>query len=110
MTKAAIDRGDKRGGVAAAWAKIKFDRQIVAIAKVFNVSNIYSDDEDVRALAAPENISVISLAELPLPPAKSQSEMQLAPPREPADLLSRFDEESDTSEESDDESTGDEPV
>ena len=29
MTKAAIDGGDKRGSVAATWAKVKFDRQMV---------------------------------------------------------------------------------
>ena len=71
---------------------------------------IYSDDEDIRALAAPEGIPVTSLAELPLPPAKPQTEMQLAPPREQTDLLSQFDEETDGDEESDDESAGDEPV
>jgi hypothetical protein len=38
MTRAAIDSGDKRGGVDAAWAKVKFDRQIVAIELQFETS------------------------------------------------------------------------
>lgn len=32
MTDAAITRSDKRDGSSATWAKVKFDRQIVAIA------------------------------------------------------------------------------
>jgi hypothetical protein len=80
MTRAAIDTGDKRGGSAAAWAKVKFDRQIVAIAKVARATAIYSDDADVRVLAATENIAVIGLAELPLAPEEAQIEMQLEPP------------------------------
>lgn len=102
MTKAAIDSGDKKSGLAATWAKVKFDRQIVAIAKVFSVSMIYSDDSDVRALAAAENIPVTSLAELPLPPANPQTEMQLAPPTEQPDLLSQEDDATDIEEQSDD--------
>jgi len=80
MTRAAISASDKRGGLEASWAKIKFDRQIVAIGKVAHVSMIYSDDRDVRALAAAENIPVRGIAELPLPPEKAQSELQLEPP------------------------------
>jgi hypothetical protein len=80
MTRAAIDTGDKRGGSAATWAKVKFDRQIVAIAKVVRATVIYSDDADVRVLAARENIAVIGLAELPLSPGEAQIEMQLEPP------------------------------
>lgn len=105
MTKAAIDHGDKRGGVAAAWAKVKFDRQIVAIGKVFNVTMIYSDDADVRALAEAENIPVTSLAGLPLAPQTSQMEMQLAPPTEQADLIEEGDETTDIQERLDDEPT-----
>lgn len=105
MTKAAIDLGDKRSGLAAAWAKVKFDRQIVAVAKVFNVSMIYSDDADVRTLAAVENIPVTGLAELPLPPPKPQIEMQLAPPTEQSDLLGQEDGAIDV-----DEQPGDDPA
>jgi hypothetical protein len=79
MTRTAIDAGDKRGGSEATWAKVKFDRQIVAIAKITQATAIYSDDADVRAIAAAEGIPVIGLAELPLPPQNPQIEMQLEP-------------------------------
>jgi hypothetical protein len=77
MTRAALSTGDKRGGLGAPWAKVKFDRQIVAIAKVARATMIYSDDADVRTLAAAENIPVIGLAELPLP---AQPELPLPTP------------------------------
>jgi hypothetical protein len=101
---------NKKGGVAAAWAKVKFDRQIVAIAKVFKVSMIYSDDGDVRALAKPERIPVTRLEELPVRPATPQTEMQLVPRKEQTDLLSQLDVRSDLGEQPDDESTDDEPI
>lgn len=80
MTRAAIDAGSKRGGSDATWAKIKFDRQIVAIAKVAQATAIYSDDNDVRTIATAEDITVIGLAKLPLPPENPQIEMQLESP------------------------------
>lgn len=80
LTRAAIDAGDKRGGSEATWAKVKFDRQIVAIAKVVRATAIYSDDADVRAMAAAQDIPVIGFAELPLPPENPQLAMQLEPP------------------------------
>ena len=80
MTRAAIEAGDKRSGSEAVWAKIKFDRQIVAIAKVARASAIYSDDGDVRNLATAEDIAVIGLAELPVPTQNPQIEMPLEPP------------------------------
>jgi hypothetical protein len=46
MTRAAVDAGDKRVGSDATWAKVKFDRQIVAIAQVRRATAIYSDDAD----------------------------------------------------------------
>jgi hypothetical protein len=50
MTRSAISRGNKRGRSSATWAKVKYDRQIVAIAKVCGATTIYSDDEDIEAL------------------------------------------------------------
>lgn len=40
--RAAIARGDKRGGIDASWAKVKFDRQIVAISKLQGATTIYT--------------------------------------------------------------------
>lgn len=44
----AMSSGDKRDFVAAPWTKVNFDRQIVAIALVEGVSQIYSTDADVH--------------------------------------------------------------
>ena len=59
-------RGDKRDGVQGTWAKIKFDRQIVAIAKVNRVSKIYSDDDGVEKFANRCGIPVVKTWEMPL--------------------------------------------
>lgn len=80
MTRNALNAGDKRGGSGATWAKVKFDRQIVAIAKVARATAIYSDDADVRTIATAEGIVVIGLAQLSVPPETAQIEMQLEPP------------------------------
>jgi predicted nucleic acid-binding protein len=60
----------KRGGSGSPWAKLRFDRQIVAIAKTNGANKIYSDDEDVTKFATRIGIAVISTWELPLPAAK----------------------------------------
>jgi predicted nucleic acid-binding protein len=60
----------KRAGSASPWAKLRFDRQIVAIAKTNGATRIYSDDEDVMKFARRLGIEVIRTWELPLPSAK----------------------------------------
>jgi predicted nucleic acid-binding protein len=67
MVRKAIGNGDKRGGINAPWAKLKFDRQIVAIAKVEGVSALYSDDPDIKHLGAACDIEVRGIADCPLP-------------------------------------------
>ena len=57
MTRNAKSGGDKKGGLDAPWAKVKFDRQIVAIAKVVQASAIYTDDGDIVSIA--RNVSTI---------------------------------------------------
>ena len=64
------EKGSKRGGSANPWAKLRFDRQIVAIAATNEAKRIYSDDEDVRKFATRLRIDVIRTWELQLPPAK----------------------------------------
>ena len=78
MTRNARDRGSKRGSSSAPWAKVKFDRQIVAIAKVAGATTIYSDDLNLMTVAKAANIDVVSLAELPLPPEDAQLKLELA--------------------------------
>jgi predicted nucleic acid-binding protein len=67
MTRAALERGGKRGDSGSPWAKLKFDRQIVAIAKVNQASVIFSDDRDIRAIAKRVDIAVKGIADIPIP-------------------------------------------
>ena len=78
MTTKALESGDKRGGVGSTWAKIKFDRQIVAIAKVAGATTVYSDDLDIRISGENAGLTVISAWELPLPPVDPQSSLDLS--------------------------------
>jgi predicted nucleic acid-binding protein len=77
LTREALDAGDKRNGSAAPWAKVKFDRQIVAIARTEHAEVIYSDDDDIRRYAPRLGITVLGIAELPLPPDDSQGNLPL---------------------------------
>ena len=77
MTRSALDSGDKRGGAEGTWAKIKYDRQIVAIAKVQGATTIYSDDPGVKTLGNGIGLTVIRLFELPLPPKDPQTSLDL---------------------------------
>ncbi len=60
----------KRGPSSSPWTKVRFDRQIIAIARTNGVKRIYSDDEDLRKYAAKVGIEVVRTWELPLPAAK----------------------------------------
>jgi hypothetical protein len=83
MTRDAFDRGNKKDGLSATWAKVKFDRQIVAIARVHQATAIYSDDSDVKTIAGKVNLQVIAIAELPVPPENPQKDMFEAPKAKP---------------------------
>jgi predicted nucleic acid-binding protein len=63
-------KGGKRAGSISPWAKLRFDRQIVAIAKTNDAKRIYSDDGDIIKFATRIGIDVITTWELPLPAAK----------------------------------------
>ena len=70
-----MKRGDKRSGrpkELTPWQKVKFDRQIVAIAKVRGATEIYSDDQDIATFGADAGIPVCPVAEVPLPPPKQE--------------------------------------
>ena len=68
-TASAIAAGDKRERALAEtpWAKIKFDRQIVAIAIVNGATEIISDDPHVKAVGERWGIKVTSVEDLPIP-------------------------------------------
>lgn len=65
-TKKHSTRG-KRGQSSATWAKVKYDRQIIAIAKVFGARTVYTEDNDVRKLAQAVGMTVKGVSDLPLP-------------------------------------------
>src|SRR5262245_61917353 len=45
MSREALAGGNKKANLKAPWQKVKYDRQIVAIAKVHGATEIYSDDD-----------------------------------------------------------------
>lgn len=81
MTNASLttDR-ERREAASATAAKIKFDRQIVAIAKVQSATAIYSDDGELIAFAEANGIACIRTADLPIPESARQPRLPLALP------------------------------
>lgn len=66
-TKLAIKKGDKRDGVRRDWDKVKYDRQIVAIARVEGAAVIYSTDEDIHKHGEIWGVKVLNISDLPIP-------------------------------------------
>lgn len=88
LTREAIATGNKRGATPDAdWAKVKFDRQIVAIARVVGAKTIYTNDGQLAAHARAIGLEAITLDELHDPPVPPQIEMRLDPiePEAPGD-------------------------
>ena len=69
--------GSKMGGSTESWQKVKFDRQIVAIAKVSGEDTIYSDDLGVRNFAKSIGIAAYGVHDLVLPPEDAQRKLDL---------------------------------
>jgi len=64
------------------WAKMKFDWQIVAIAKVNGVTKIYADDnDDLKRAAGIAGIAVEHTWELPIAPEDKQGALPLSEPK-----------------------------
>jgi len=91
MGRTDLARPKAQRDAAATYAKLKFDRQILSIARVHQATTIYTDDLDLRALAMKAGLTVVGLADLPLPTAMHQTELftgsrpaakMLAPPGE----------------------------
>ena len=70
---ASSNRAKKRGDADAVgtWAKLKFDRQIVAIAKVNMATVIYSDDKGMATFAEQNGLAIVQTWQLPLPKAQA---------------------------------------
>ena len=66
-TAKAMAAGDKREGLQADWTKVKFDRQILAIALVAGASEVISDDGDIIAIGERWGLQVSSVEDLPIP-------------------------------------------
>ncbi len=80
LTRDAIAGGDKRGATPEAdWGKVKFDRQIIAIARVVGAVTIYTNDGQLARHAKAVGIAAINPEELPEPPTAPQLEMPLDP-------------------------------
>lgn len=79
----AIRRGGHRIDAAnpdATKTKIKFDRQIVAIAKAEGAHTVYSDDADVLGYATRAGLKAYRTSELDLPPEDPQQNLDLDEP------------------------------
>jgi len=74
-------KGDKRAGSTSTWAKVRFDRQIIAIAKAHGATRLYSDDDDVIKFGAKAGLEIVSTWNLPLPAAKQTKMFEEEPSR-----------------------------
>lgn len=75
MLKRAHEKGDWRAGTKVTRAEMKFDRQILAIARVEDESHIYTDDGPMAQFAEAEGFKVTATRNIPLP---RQAVLQLA--------------------------------
>ncbi len=79
MTHDAMAAGDLRAGTDATRAKLKFDRQIIAIALTRGETTVYSDDGDIAKLGEPLGLEVIPSHALPKRPEDPQFALDLPP-------------------------------
>lgn len=70
----------KKMGPKDTKAKVKFDRQILAIAKVAGVHTLYTDDKRLIARATANGLKTVRMQDLPLPPEPPQRELELMQP------------------------------
>jgi predicted nucleic acid-binding protein len=75
IERGAHQKGDKKHGADSAYQKVKFDRQIVAIAKSRNATLIVSDDESLRRVALSVGLQVSKIEQLPIPDKARQGKL-----------------------------------
>lgn len=73
MVRNALANGDKRAGATGEWQRIKFDRQIVAVAVAHGASVLYTDDCNQTRFAELAGLTVRHTWDLPLPPKYAQT-------------------------------------
>ncbi|USX21177.1 type II toxin-antitoxin system VapC family toxin [Oxalobacteraceae bacterium OTU3REALA1] len=74
----AIRSGDKKAAQPdAPWQKIKFDHQIVAIAKSHRATTIYSEDSGLRRFAELLGLKAFCTNDLPENPGSKQQKLDL---------------------------------
>jgi hypothetical protein len=70
-------KDEQKGQRIETWAKVKFDVQIVAIAKAEGCPVIYAEDPHMEALGKRVGIDVRRICELPLPTEEEEEEDNL---------------------------------
>ena len=78
MTRRARATGNLRAGTDATRAQLRFDRQILAIARVQGENHIYTDDGNMRTFAEAEGFQVTGLPDMPLPLLNRQTALPLS--------------------------------
>lgn len=73
--------GDTRDR-AEPYQKVKVDRQIIAICRVSNVTELYTDDRSLANRARLCGITPIRIAEVPIPESELQTKLALEPHEE----------------------------
>jgi len=71
---------EKKKGPKETKAKVKFDRQILAVAKVAGAQTLYTDDKRLIACATTNGLRTVRMQDLPLPPEPPQGELDLPQP------------------------------
>lgn len=77
IERGAHQKGDKKHGSESAYQKVKFDRQIVAIAKSRNARLVISDDDSLRRVALSVGLQVSKIEELEVPTSALQTNLEL---------------------------------
>jgi predicted nucleic acid-binding protein len=78
-THSALKAGDKREGVDEPWQKVKYDRQIIAIAKTEGATAIYSTDKGVHEHARLWGVTPLHLGDIPVPAVTGEQEEMFEP-------------------------------